>query len=272
MLLGLLGYQPGPSDGVSGRRTIGAVKGFQSDMKITPTGEISEELLALLKIAVAATRATQPAIPTRKSSGSGFFVSKEGHFVTNLHVIDGCGKVTVMASGTQFDADVLSVDEANDLALLKAGGGQRKSAQLRTARRAALGERVTVAGFPLSGLLADDLNVTSGEISALAGLGNNPRVIQITAPVQPGNSGGPLLDKSGQVIGVVVSKLNATKVYKLTGDLPQNINFAVKGALLRGFLDIHGVNYRTGDAKAALSGEDVAAKARQFVVSVGYWK
>ena len=139
-------------------------------------------------------------------------------------------------------------------------------------RRALLGERVTVAGFPLSGLLADDLNVTSGAISALAGIGNNPRVIQITAPVQAGNSGGPLLDKSGQVIGVVVSKLNATKVYKLTGDLPQSINFAVKGTSLRGLLDIHGVDYRTGDAKAAPSGEDVAAKARQFVVLAGCWK
>jgi TPR repeat protein len=209
---------------------------------------------------------------TQHSSGSGFFVSSEGYLVTNRHVINGCGKVTVMASGTHFNVDVLSVDKSNDLALLKVGGGQREPAALRSARRAALGERVTVAGFPLSGLLSDDLNVTSGSISALAGIGNNPRVIQITAPVQPGNSGGPLLDKSGHVIGVVVSKLNATKVYKLTGDLPQNINFAVKGALLRSFLDIHGVDYPAGDTKVALSGEDVAAKARQFVVSVRCWK
>jgi S1-C subfamily serine protease len=109
-------------------------------------------------------------------------------------------------------------------------------------------------------------------ISALAGLGDNPRVIQITAPVQAGNSGGPLLDKSGHVIGVVVSKLNAAKAYKLTGDFPQNINFAIKGSLVRGFLDIHGVDYRTGTNDAVVGSEAVAAMAQNFVVSVGCWK
>ena len=167
---------------------------------------------------------------------------------------------------------VESVDEANDLALLKAPTGRPAPATFRQSRRANLGEQVVVAGYPLSGLLSENLNVTTGTVSALAGLGDNPRVIQITAPVQAGNSGGPLLDKSGYVIGVVVSKLNAAKAYKLTGDFPQNINFAIKGSLVRGFLDIHGVDYRTGNENVAVGSEAVAKMAQGFVVSVGCWE
>ena len=180
--------------------------------------------------------------------------------------------MTVSIDGVDKPVMVESVDEANDLALLKSPTGSPAPATFRQSRRANLGEQVVVAGYPLSGLLSAGLNVTTGTISALAGLGDNPRVIQITAPVQSGNSGGPLLDKSGHVIGVVVSKLNAAKAFKVTGDIPQNINFAIKGSLVRGFLDIHGVDYRTGTETAAVGSEAVAAMAQGFVVSVGCWE
>jgi S1-C subfamily serine protease len=179
--------------------------------------------------------------------------------------------VTVSIDGADKPVTVESMDETNDLALLKAPASKSAPASFRQSRRAKLGEQVVVAGYPLSGLLSESLNVTTGTISALAGLGDNPRVIQITAPVQAGNSGGPLLDKSGHVIGVVVSKLNAARAFNATGDLPQNINFAIKGSLVRGFLDIHGVDYRTG-TNDAVGSEAVAAMAQNFVVSVGCWK
>ncbi len=276
-LLGLLGYKPGPADGLPGERTRNAVRAFQSDLKMAPTGEISDELIVLLRIAVAANATTsakprQAASPTQRSSGSGFFVSTAGHIITNRHVVDGCGKVTVSIDGVDKPVMVESVDEANDLALLKALTSKSAPAAFRQSRRANLGEQVVVAGYPLSGLLSAGLNVTTGTISALAGLQDNPRVIQITAPVQAGNSGGPLLDKSGHVIGVVVSKLNVAKAFKVTGDIPQNINFAIKGSLVRGFLDIHGVDYRTGTDHAAVGSEAVAAMAQGFVVSVGCWE
>ena len=92
-------------------------------------------------------------------------------------------------------------------------------------------------GFPFHGLLTSDFTVTTGIISSLAGLFNDARFLQISAPVQPGNSGGPLLDTSGNIVGVVAEKLNALRVAKATGDIPENINFAIKTGALRDFLD-----------------------------------
>jgi S1-C subfamily serine protease len=242
---------------------------------MAPSGAISQELIALLEIAVAARAASKPrqaAAPAQRSSGSGFFISTAGHIITNRHVIGGCGRVTVNIDGVDSPASVEQVDAVNDLALLKASTGTRAPATFRQSRRANLGEWVIVAGYPLGGLLSSEMSATTGTISALAGISDNPRVVQITAPVQSGNSGGPLLDKSGQVIGVVVSKLNAAKVYQVTGDFPQNINFAIKGSLVRGFLDIHGVDYGIGSSDAAVGSEAVAAMAQDFVVSVECWE
>ena len=264
--LALLGYDPGPVDGQPGRRTTAAVRRFQQDLGMTPTGRISEELLALLKVAAAA-RQKEPAEPV--GSGSGFLVSGDGEIVTNHHVVDGCARVS---AGTSHDATVRAVDAAADLALLKAPPDTGEAATFSESPRASLGEAVTVAGYPLHGLLSREFNVTSGNVSALAGLGDDAKRLQITAPVQRGNSGGPLLDGAGNVIGVVVSKLDAVRAAKLTGDIPQNVNFAIKGALVRGFLDIHGVAYRRRPSDAKLAPERLAELARGFTVAVHCWK
>ena len=267
--LALLGYDPGPMDGLPGRRTTAAVRRFQQDLGMTPTGRISDELLVLLK-AVAAARQKEPAEPV--SSGSGFLVSRDGGTVTNHHVVDGCAKVTVNRAGTSHDAAVRAVDAGDDLALLEAPPGTGEAATFSESPRASLGEAVTVAGYPLHGLLSKELNVTSGNVSALAGLGDDAKRLQITAPVQPGNSGGPLLDGAGNVVGVVVSKLDAVRAAKLTGDIPQNVNFAIKGALVRGFLDIHGIAYRRRPSNAKLAPERLAELARGFTVAVHCWE
>ena len=267
--LALLGYDPGPVDGLPGRRMTAAVRRFQQDLGMTPTGRISDELLALLK-AAAAVRQQEPADPV--SSGSGFLVSRDGGIVTNHHVVDGCARVTVNRAGTSHDATVRAVDADDDLALIKAPPGTGEAATLSESPRASLGEAVTVAGYPLHGLLSRELNVTSGNVSALAGPGDDAKRLQITAPVQQGNSGGPLLDGAGNVIGVVVSKLDAVRAAKLTGDIPQNVNFAIKGALVRGFLDIHGVAYRRRPSNAKLAPERLAELARGFTVAVHCWE
>ena len=116
-------------------------------------------------------------------------------------------------------------------------------ARLRAGRSRRPGDGVVVVGFPLHGLLASEASVTTGAGSALAGLGDDTRCLQITAPVQPGNSGGPLLDQAGHVVGLVVSKLNAMYIAKATGDIPQNINFSIKRTVAMSFLDSQSVEY-----------------------------
>jgi S1-C subfamily serine protease len=134
------------------------------------------------------------------------------------------------------------------------------------------GERVVVVGFPLAGLLAEQANVTTGDVSSLAGIGDDSRYLQITAPVQPGNSGGPLFDASGNVIGVVSAKLDAVKVAGVTGDIPENVNFALNVSVVRAFLDAHGVAYQTAASTNELSAPDIGDGGKRITELVECWQ
>jgi len=127
---------------------------------------------------------------------------------------------------------------------------------------------VIAVGFPLQGTLANQMNVTTGTVSALAGIGNDVTQLQITAPVQPGNSGGPLLDKSGNVVGVVVAKLNAIDMASQTGALPENVNFAVKAEIARAYLDSRGVDYVGRGSGKAKEVADISDAARAYTVFI----
>jgi serine protease Do len=130
---------------------------------------------------------------------------------------------------------IMAHDAANDLALIKIEMHPTVFASLRSGVR--LGEGVAAFGFPLSGLLATSGNFTLGNVTAVAGLEDDTRILQISAPVQPGNSGGPLLDYSGNVVGVVEGKLNAITVFTVTDDLAQNVNFAIKANVVTSWGD-----------------------------------
>ena len=123
-----------------------------------------------------------------------------------------------------------------------------------------------VVGFPLHGLLASEANVTTETVSALAGIGNDTRFLQITASVQSGNSGGPLLDGGGHIVGLIVSKLNALHIAKATGDIPQNINFAIKDTVAKSFLDSQSVEYETGASSKSLASADIGTAAKKFTL------
>jgi len=201
-----------------------------------------------------------------ESTGSGFFITAAGHLLTNAHVVEGCSRVS-LAGGSRLT--ILDVDAGSDLALLKTGATSTRAPMfLRQGRGVRLADSVVVAGFPLTGLLSSGLNVTTGTVSALAGPGDDRRLIQITAPVQPGNSGGPLLDQSGNVVGVVVSKLDAVAVASVTGDIPQNVNFAISLGTLQAFLDANAVDYGTHVSSAPKSNADVAEIARASTVQI----
>lgn len=198
------------------------------------------------------------------STGSGFRVAR-GAIVTNHHVVEGCSRLRVNGVAAQLRGS----DARSDLALLNvplAG----PSTSLR-AQRAAIGEPVAVAGYPLRGLLSG-FNMTTGSLSSLSGVGGDTRLVQITAPVQPGNSGGPLLDSAGNLMGVVVSKLDAIKTAKITGDIPQNVNFAINANVLRSFLDAYSVDYETASSERAIATTAIAEKAKGFTVLVECWK
>ena len=171
------------------------------------------------------------------SSGSGFVVA-EGRVMTNNHVVNDCGRVAVRTpSGQRLAARVGPTDRRRDLALLTVPVEVGPPLPFRDNPAIRRGEMVITYGFPLSGLLSSGPTLTTGDVSALAGLRDNPANIQITAPVNPGNSGGPLLDIQANVVGVVVSKLNAMRTAQMTGgDIPQNVNFAVKGTEALAFL------------------------------------
>ena len=164
-------------------------------------------------------------------------------------------------------ARVVARDDASDLALLD-GPSAPRVASFRAGRGIRPGAEVVVVGYPLRGLLASEANVTRGNVSALAGPGDDRRLFQMTAPVQPGNSGGPVLDLAGRVVGVAVARLDARTVARATGALPQNVNFAVGAGTVRAFLDAEDVPYETAPADDALGAERVAADARLFTVPV----
>jgi formylglycine-generating enzyme required for sulfatase activity len=199
-----------------------------------------------------------------QSSGTGFVVSRQGHILTNYHVVEGCASVRATVEGTQKELAIVGIDSKNDLAVLKLPVPMSSLARFREGRNIRAGDSVVLVGFPLYGVLASEANISTGTVSALAGLGNDTRFLQMTAPVQPGNSGGPVFDQSGQIVGVVVSKLDALKVAKVTGDIPQNINFAINSAVAKGFLDSHGVTYDTGVSEKKLESAEIGAAAKRF--------
>ncbi len=193
-------------------------------------------------------------------TGTAFLVAPD-LLVTNRHVIQSCAAVDVYTAEGKRPAQVQVADAAVDLALLRVPGLRGTPVKLRTPRSIRLGETVFVFGFPLSGSLTSGGNFTSGLVSGLRGLHDAPGDIQITAPVQPGNSGGPLLDAAGQVIGVVKAKLDAMKAAKAIGDIPQNVNFAISAPILIDFLVRQRVGFGNGSVNPTTAPIDTAQVA-----------
>lgn len=268
--LATLGYDPGAIDGRMGKVTTQAIQAYQREAGLHPDGIASPELELLLSAAVAAKQhATQPQA-NLASTGSGFFLNRDGHVLTNLHVVDGCKAIRVALPSGGWNAKLVAFHKGDDLAVVHSDLKPPSFAMFRGSP-AALGEDVAVAGYPLHGLLSG-MNLTTGTVSATSGLGGDARYVQITAPVQGGNSGGPLLDSSGAVVGVIVSKLDVAAVARATGDVAQNVNFAIKSAAVRSFLSINDIAHEAVTTDATKDRTVVAAEAQQYTVLVECWK
>lgn len=185
-------------------------------------------------------------------------------------MIDGCtGDIRGNLSGEpSITLRLVSTDESNDLALLQGPATSFKDFARIRDRAIRSGDSVVAIGYPFHGLLTSDFTVTTGIVSSLSGLLNNTRYLQISAAVQPGNSGGPLLDSGGQIVGMVAAKINSLKFARATGDLPENINFAIKTGAIRDFLDNSVVPYQTSEAKNELKTAEIAGAARSYTLLI----
>jgi hypothetical protein len=201
------------------------------------------------------------------SSGSGVVIGAHGEVLTNAHVVENWTKITVRSSSAAA-AYLVARDQVNDLAVVRGDLSVTSVAVFRDNAPVRAGDAVVVLGYPLSGLLATTANLSVGNVSALAGLGDDSLYLQISAPVQPGDSGEPLLDASGNLVGIVTGKLNALRLAPYMGDVPQNVNFALKAEVARTFLDSKGIAYRTARSEQQLSPADVGQIARPFTVHI----
>jgi S1-C subfamily serine protease len=187
---------------------------------------------------------SSPPVASRPSiieqSGTGFALTKTV-IVTNNHVIDNAESIAVVFKSQTMSAKILVQDPINDVALLEISGFTNPPLQplpLGDPTTVQGGASVFTGGYPLSTILGSTLRMGEGIVNSVVGFDDDPRMFQISIPLQPGNSGGPLLDTYGNVIGVVTETLSAVAVFKYTGQIPQNVNFALKGTYITALVDM----------------------------------
>jgi S1-C subfamily serine protease len=211
-----------------------------------------------------------PAPPSaEKSSGSGYAIDDVGDVVTDNHVVAGCQTLTLRRGERVVPAELVASDERNDLAVVKGALPDLLPIKFRDGKSIRAGDAVIAMGYPYAGLLAMTPQTTTGTVTALAGIGGDSRMLQVTAPIQPGNSGGPLFDLHGNVVGTIVATLDPLVIAKATGSIPQNVNFATKSGIVRDFLDSKGLNYQTSASTVTMEPADVAEAGAKSVVMVG---
>jgi len=196
-------------------------------------------------------------------SGTGFFVAPN-RVVTNNHVVSGCTKDIQVRypDGRPYTATISGQDRNNDLVLLQTDMDNLSTAAFEPEPR--VGDQVATYGFPYSGVLSSSGNCTLGYVTSLSGIQDDTRFLQISVPVQPGNSGGALVDMSGSVVGVVVAQLNA-----VAKSIPQNVNFAIQPSFVMNFLSVKGAppkySSSTGTRKPP---QEVCEIAKKFTVQI----
>jgi TPR repeat protein len=203
-----------------------------------------------------------------KGSGTGFIISKEGHVLTCYHVVQNAGTIKVKVGRNLHTAALIRKDSFNDLALLKITGSFPALA-FSSQRVVKMGQEVFTVGYPNPILQGTNAKLTKGSINSLTGIQDDLRLYQISVPVQPGNSGGPLLDMSGNVIGIIVAMLDAKTAFEISGSLPQNVNYAVKSTYAQALLDTLpeiSVNLLSANPKKPFT--DVVNRVKKSVVMV----
>lgn len=170
------------------------------------------------------------------STGSGFIISKN-YIVTNNHVVNGCESVFIHSTGNDYSAEVVSAFNENiDIAVLKSSLETQSKIELFNSDVKVLDD-VFVAGYPFGVDISSDVKINTGSVNALIGYKDDESIIQMDAAIQPGNSGGPIVNISGHLVGVAVYKLDAEKIFDAYGAFPENMSFGIKVSALQHFLE-----------------------------------
>lgn len=181
----------------------------------------------------------KPLYPNNKilaaSSGTGFFVSSSGNIVTNNHVIEDCNYVTANFEGSEIKTETLAVDKKNDLAIIKANINPKHIYPV-SYDDAQLLDNIIIAGYPLGKKVSSAIKTSKGSITALAGYGDNYSEFQTDAALNSGNSGGPIINDKGNVIGVAVAAFGKKEGI-------ESFNFGVKSSTLRTFASAKSINF-----------------------------
>jgi S1-C subfamily serine protease len=209
------------------------------------------------------------------ASGTAFLLSRSGLVATNWHVVAEGKNFSVAFPGWTgtVSAEVVIKDVVNDLAILRMTDSAKLATtcpdlpfQLTSSNGVKLGERVTTIGYPLTSMLGSSPKFAEGVVSSKSGVQDDPRSLQISAPVQPGSSGSPLFDSDGNVVGIVVATLDAAKAYQLSSAIPQNVNYAIKADYLLSL-----VAMLPGDSLASRTTAFSPEKAAQCVAIIRAW-
>jgi len=175
----------------------------------------------------------------RAGSGTGFAATFDGHIVTNHHVIDGCSQVAVYDQGKSFITTTITQDPKNDLAILKSD--LKPSIIYPLSTDLYLTDDIFAAGYPFGKRVSSAVTINRGIISALMGPGDDISKFQIDAGLNPGNSGGPIVDKMGNALGVAVAKLDEEYALEELGSVPELFNFAVNSMMVIGLFRSQGI-------------------------------
>ncbi len=203
-----------------------------------------------------------------EATGSGFFIADDGYFVTNFHVVEGGRSFLIRTvNGKEYPAWIVRTDQANDLAILKADGKFTPLA-IDDSLNVKRGAKVATVGFPHLDFQGIEPKVTEGIVNSLSGIRDDARYFQISVQLGSGNSGGPLINIYGNVVGIVSSKLKAEEVYKQSGDLIQNVNYAIKSNYLRelvGSIPVLKDHLVSINKKAMKGTEELTGKAEKAI-------
>ena len=275
------GYYNSSIDGVFGTRTAQAMITFNNEkndnLDLSKSSNVNALINKILSFSLPSKRTTPKSniIPEtlpelfNVSSGTGFFISKNGHIVSNFHVIEGCSEIYLQYSGQRIRTALVATDKVNDLALLNAEIQPRYVFGVDPLSVYPLQE-IVVAGFPFGERISSSIKFTKGVVSALTGIGNNYSEMQIDAALQPGNSGGPIIDEFGNVIGVAVSKLDMKLILEDYGVIPENTNFGIKATVLRNLLDANRITYLTANKKQ-ISSRKLSKQVTDGTVFLSCW-